>query len=73
MEQHEYLTVSEVAQRLRVTPEAVQTWCRKGKLKAIRAGRNWRIAPADVDAFTNRQEVAREPKKANGLAAFVSN
>ena len=67
----QYLTPSEVATALRVTPEAVQAWCRTGKLSAIRAGKRWRITQSAIDAFTRKEmEQAVEPQQ--GLAAFAS-
>ena len=47
----EYLTLQEVAQRLRVNPRTVQRWIHSGKLKAYRAGHLWRIRPEDLDDF----------------------
>jgi len=47
----EFLTVQEVADQLRVVPQTVQRWIRGGKLKAVRAGRLWRIRPEDLDKF----------------------
>jgi excisionase family DNA binding protein len=63
-----YFTVREVATLLRVTPQTVNTWCRLGSLKAIRAGRSWRIAPADLDEFTKQQTKEGGAKKADALA-----
>lgn len=67
----EYLTVDEVAAKLRVASKTVRRWCASGQLKASRAGRPWRIKPADLDAFMQAQsEVNEELKKADGLAGF---
>lgn len=71
----EFLTPAEVADRLRVTQQAVTSWCRSGKLRAKRAGRIWRILPSDVETFLNThdQEVQskQDPsKKADGLAHY---
>jgi len=67
----QYLTPSEVAMTLRVTPEAVQAWCRSGKLHAIRAGKRWRITQSAIDAFV-RSEVQQEAEQQQGLAACAS-
>lgn len=65
----QYLTAAEVAAMLRVSPQAVSAWCRQGKLKAIRAGRGWRILPADLHEFTQTQrEDQGMSKKVDGLA-----
>lgn len=70
----EYLTVDEVAAKLRVTPKTVRRWCAAGQLKALRAGRPWRITPADLDAFMQAQqgEPQKQSPKASGLVAFAS-
>jgi excisionase family DNA binding protein len=38
-----YETVAECAVRLRLTPATVRRYCRDGRLKAIRAGRGYRV------------------------------
>lgn len=43
------LTVQEVADRLRVTPRAVRSWIKEGKLKAVRIGRTIRVRSEDLD------------------------
>lgn len=68
--EEQYLTTDEVAEMLRVTPQAVNKWCREGKLKAIRAGRRWRITRAALNEFT-QQGVPPQSPKASGLVAFA--
>lgn len=49
---HEHLTVAEVADICRVTPDAVRKWLRAGKLPAVRIGeRALRIRRSDLEAF----------------------
>jgi len=67
-----YLTPTEVAEELRVTPEAVQTWCRQGRLKALRAGRRWLITRAAVDDFIRQGVPLEQGPKVDGLAAFAN-
>ena len=70
----QYLTADEVAERLRVSGKTVRQWCRQGKPKADRAGKQWRITLANLDIFLHHHEEGQnDPKKADGLAAFVSN
>ncbi|MBK9943669.1 MAG: helix-turn-helix domain-containing protein [Kouleothrix sp.] len=65
----QYLTASEVAALLRISPQTVSSWCREGRLKAIRAGRVWRIRPADLEEFTHKGiPQSGESPKASGLA-----
>jgi excisionase family DNA binding protein len=48
-----YLTVAEVAERLKVYPGTVKRWLRDGKLAGVSLGdrAGWRIAEADLDRF----------------------
>ncbi len=69
----QYLTADEVAKMLLVSRQTVSSWCRTGKLKAIRAGREWRIRPDDLDKFTLRGVPQQEENpKANGYAAVAA-
>jgi excisionase family DNA binding protein len=47
----EYLTVPEVAKRLKVHQKTVLGWIRNGELKAVRVGKSWRLLEPDVLAF----------------------
>ena len=49
----EYLTVSEVAKRLKVTPLTVRRWLNAGSLAGIQLGdrAGWRITEADLQTF----------------------
>lgn len=50
--ENEYLTVDEVAKRLRVTKQAVYNWIADGRLKAVRvAGKAIRIPVSSVLAI----------------------
>lgn len=48
----EFYTVYQVATALRVHPITIRRYIREGKLKAVRAGGNVRIASADLKSFT---------------------
>jgi excisionase family DNA binding protein len=48
------LTVDEVAEALKVRPEAVRRWLRSGRLRGFRPGgkkTGWRIRRSDLDQF----------------------
>ena len=48
------LTVPEVAQRIRVSPELVRRWLRDGRLRGVRLGGTrlgWRIPDDEVERF----------------------
>ena len=56
-----WLSVEQVAESLGLHVRTVRGYIRDGKLKAVRIGKQYRIAPADLDAFTGRPAVAGTP------------
>jgi len=48
------LTVPQVAQEFQVTAQTIRNWIDQGVLPAVRVGRAFRIARADVDALLDR-------------------
>jgi len=54
----EYLSIEQVAQRLQLHVRTVRAYVRSGRLKAVRVGKQYRIAPEDVAAFTGVQVAA---------------
>ena len=54
------MTPKEAAALLKVTPETVKRWLRKGELAGSNTPAGWRIAQADIDAWLAkyRQEAA---------------
>lgn len=61
------LTVDEVASKLHRRPSTVRNWCQQGRLEAYRLhGREWRISPAALVAYQQRQrrEATAPPKSA---------
>jgi excisionase family DNA binding protein len=52
VQENDYLTVAEIAARLKVNPQTVRNWITRGELRAVRVGaRRVRILRADLDAF----------------------
>ena len=45
----EILTIDEAAERLKLTSDTVRDWCLKGKLRASKLGRIWRIDAAALE------------------------
>jgi excisionase family DNA binding protein len=45
------LTPAEIVTRLSVSLVTVGRWLREGKLKGVKAGRQWRVRESDLDAF----------------------
>jgi excisionase family DNA binding protein len=52
----DYLTVSEAAAYLRVSPDAVRRWAREGHLKASKVGLagQYRIRPEDLETMVTK-------------------
>ena len=46
-----FMCVCDVAELLRVSESKVRKWIHDGQLSAIDVGREWRIAPKDLEAF----------------------
>jgi excisionase family DNA binding protein len=49
-----FLTVAQIAAELDVTEVSVRQWIRDGRLKAIRAGRSYRVRRSALDEMTGQ-------------------
>jgi|LSQX01.1.fsa_nt_gb putative molybdopterin biosynthesis protein len=49
-----YLTPNEVAKKLRINVRTVHNLIKYGELAAFKAGKQWRIPAAEVDAMIER-------------------
>ena len=58
MEQ-EYFTVAEVAEKLKVTPQAVYKWIKQKKITVVYAGADARITSAAIEAFIKSSTESR--------------
>ena len=47
------LTVHETAEQLKVKESTIRAWIREEKLRAIKFGREWRVAYVDLERFLN--------------------
>ncbi len=47
------LTLHEVAALLKVKESTVRTWIHDESLRAVKFGRDWRVAQKDLEAFVN--------------------
>lgn len=54
---HEFLTVGDVAERLRVHPQTVRAWIARGDLPAIKIGRTVRITQRDFQQMLERARI----------------
>lgn len=53
--------MEQVAERLGLHVKTVRTYVREGRLKAVRIGKQYRIARLDLEAMTGRAEPPSEP------------
>ncbi|MGD8237774.1 MAG: helix-turn-helix domain-containing protein [Armatimonadota bacterium] len=70
----ELLTVKEAARRLKMHPQTLRRWIRRGLLRASKVGpRQWRIREADLPtqpARPSSAELERRRKAVEGLLAL---
>jgi excisionase family DNA binding protein len=60
----EFLTVREVAERLKLNPQTVRRWIRAGLLPAYRVGRRqWRVREQDLERHAGPQRPARSRRE----------
>lgn len=55
----EYFTVAEVAEKLKVTPQAVYKWIKQKKIAVVYAGSDTRITSAAIEAFIRSSTESR--------------
>ena len=53
MEEQKYYSIEEISEMLRVAYLTVYRWIRANKLKAVKAGKQYRIKKHDLDEFLN--------------------
>jgi len=63
----QFLTVKDVADLLKIGEVTVRHWVKDGELRAIDVGREWRIAPGDLEHFlqsrsTTTQTLEKSPR-----------
>lgn len=51
----QHLTPEQVADLVQFSADTVRAWCASGKLRARKVGGAWRVRPADLDAFLERE------------------
>jgi excisionase family DNA binding protein len=66
MSEERLLTVREVAQRIRSSPETVRRWLRQGKLRGFRPGGTklgYRVPESELQRFLGQLSQARSPAR----------
>jgi len=54
MTQEQYYSIEEVSKMLKVAYLTVYRWIKSGKLKAIKAGKQYRISKTELNLFTKQ-------------------
>ncbi|SCL45337.1 DNA binding domain-containing protein, excisionase family [Micromonospora citrea] len=67
----EMYSVEQVAERLGLHVRTVRGYIRAGRLRAVRIGKQYRIARADLDALTGRPRPARPTTSAVEVSSIV--
>jgi excisionase family DNA binding protein len=57
-----FWTIQDIAQLLKVTEPTVRSWIREQDLRAVKLGREFRVAAKDLEAFLNAH-ATREPDR----------
>lgn len=52
----ELMTVSQVAEYLRIHPEVIRRWLREKKLPGYKVGKEWRVAKEDIDSMLKQNK-----------------
>jgi len=70
---NEILTLGEAAERLRVSQRTTSRLIKAGELRASRAGHQWRIAEADIEAYLSERANRPPSERDSGeqLVAFA--
>lgn len=58
------LTLHEVSELLKVKEATVRTWINQGTLRAIKFGREWRVAFKDLEYFVEMRATSAGPNEA---------
>ena len=54
MTENKLLTPAQIAQRLQLNERTITQWLRMGYLRGFKLGKEWRVAPSDLQDFMER-------------------
>jgi excisionase family DNA binding protein len=60
MDKLEFLTPSQIAERLQIVERTVYRWLDAGELKGIKLGRVWRVRIQDFEDFLRARENSKD-------------
>lgn len=55
MTEPKLLTPAQIAEALQLTESTITRWLRNGRLRGFKVGKDWRVSPADLEAFLEKQ------------------
>lgn len=58
-----FMTTQEIAKLLKVSEATVRTWIHERELRAVRFGREFRIAVKDLESFVNAHATKPDPDR----------
>jgi len=58
-----FMTTHEIAELLKVSEATVRTWIHESELRAVRFGREFRVAVKDLEAFVNAHATKPPPDR----------
>jgi excisionase family DNA binding protein len=71
MPDDEFLTVAEIAERLKLNPQTVRNWIDRGDMASVRLGsRRVRVLSSELDRFINESSSAQTPDEDAARAEF---
>ena len=68
-----FLTTHEIAELLKVREPTVRTWIHEYHLRAVKLGREFRVAVKDLEAFVNERETRPPSWEAGDASAHGSS
>ena len=68
----QFFSVKDVAGLLKIGEPTVRSWIKNGELRAVDVGREWRIAPKDLEEFLDRHATRRREESPTTDAAQAS-
>jgi excisionase family DNA binding protein len=72
MPDDEFLTVAEIATRLKLNPQTVRNWIDRGDMASVRLGsRRVRVLSSELDRFINESSSAQAPDQDAARAEFT--
>jgi excisionase family DNA binding protein len=63
--ENEILTIDEVAEYLRLTPQTIYKWAQERRIPATKLGKEWRFRKSLIDRWLDEQMLGQGPEFAH--------